>query len=290
VARLRAAGDRWGLATALRVLGTLEGRGPAAPGGPGGADARAQPSPLEESAALFREVGDPLGLGSALAGLGSRAFREGDLRAARALFEEARALRREGGSVHGVAVDSIDLTIVARAQGDLREAAARGEEGRALAQSVGAIPLVAEALAHLGHVALAGGDGGRAALLGESLRLARDHGLEADTWRLARTLAGLAGVAAARREPARAMRLGGAAAALAEASGWPLYAPDQAALDGALARARSALDVQQQAAAWDEGRKLSPAQAVAEGLALAGATTATAPASAATPGPATAPR
>jgi predicted ATPase/class 3 adenylate cyclase len=207
VARARAAGDRWGLALALRFLGTLEGRGPPAPGGSGGAPAR--PSPLEESATLFRELGDPWGLGEALAGLDGRAFRRGDYPAARAHFEEALALRRALGNARSVAVDLIDLTIVARARGDLRGAAARGEEGRALAQAVGATPLVAEALAHLGHVALAGGDAGRAAaLLGESLRLVRAHGLEADTWRLARGLAGLAGggAAGARRAPGRRRR------------------------------------------------------------------------------------
>ena len=184
-----------------------------------------------------------------------------------------------------------DLALVARAQGDLPEAAARGEESRALAQAVGDTRLLAEALAHLGHVAHAGGDDGRAAaLLGESLRLVRAHGLEADTWRLARILAGLAGVGAAQGQPERALRLGGAAAALAEAAGWPLYAPDQAALDGALARARPAVDPKAQAVAWDEGRALTPEQAVNEGLAVEGATTEAAAAGAATPDPATARR
>ena len=285
VAVARAAGDRRGLAGALRILGTLEGRGPGG-GGTGG-----RPSPLEESVALWRELGDPQGLGEALAGLGGRVFRQGDYLAARALFEEALAIRREAGDTRSVAVDLIDLAIVARGRGDLREAAARAEEGRALAQTVGATPLVAEALAHLGHVALAGGDGARAAaLLGESLRLVGAHGLEADTWRLARILAGLAGVAAAGGQPERAVRLGAAAAALAAAAGWPLYAPDQAALDGAQARARPAVDPKAQAVAWDEGQALTPEQAVNEGLAVEGATTETASAGAATPDPATARR
>ena len=84
-------------------------------------------------------------------------------------------------------------------------------------------------------------------------------------------------MAAAGGQPERAVRLGAAAVALAEGAGWPLYAPDQAALDGALARARPALDAAAQAVAWDEGRVLTPAQAVAEGLAVEAATTETGP-------------
>ena len=124
VALARAAGDRWCLALALRFLGNLEIRGPAAPGGSAGGGASG-PSPLEASAALFRELGDAWGLGTALNGLGLRAFRAGDHAAARALLEEGLALRRTMGDRSGVAAMLQSLAAVARSQGDVRAPATR---------------------------------------------------------------------------------------------------------------------------------------------------------------------
>ena len=97
-------------------------------------------------------------------------------------------------------------------------------------------------------------------------------------------------MAAAGGQPERALRLGAAAAALAAAAGWPLYDADLAALEGALTRARPALNAAVQATAWDEGRALTPAQAVAEGLAVAGAPRRRARSGAAPPNSVTAPR
>jgi predicted ATPase/DNA-binding NarL/FixJ family response regulator len=262
IALARSAGARWELALALRFLGNLEDRRPAGPGG-----AAARPAPLEESAALFRELGDAVGLGVALTGLGGRAFREGDYAAARASLEEALAHRREGGETLGVAFVLNNLGAVARAQGDLHEAAAYCEESRALAQETGNTALVADSLAHLGHIAQVEGDSDRAAaLLVESLRLLLQRGQAEDAAPRARCLAGLAAVGAARGHPARAVRLGGAAAALAAAPGGPLHPADRAALDGGLAVARRALASDAWAAAWAEGLTMTLEQAAADAL------------------------
>ena len=76
-----------------------------------------------------------------------------------------------------------------------------------------------------------------------------------------------ANAAAARGQPGRALRLGGAAAALTQTTGRPLDLADQAALDGGLAPARRALPAAAQATAWAAGQALPLEHAVAEALA-----------------------
>jgi hypothetical protein len=79
-----------------------------------------------------------------------------------------------------------------------------------------------------------------------------------------RFLAGHAGVATARGQPARAVRLAGAASAAA--AGRPLQPTDQATPEGGLARARTALTAAALAAAWTAGQAMTLEQAVAAAL------------------------
>ena len=75
---------------------------------------------------------------------------------------------------------------------------------------------------------------------------------------------GLAAVAASRGEPGRAARLLGAAEALLETAGVPLYAQVDLELHQRAAdAAREQLGEQAWAAAWDEGRAMSFEEAVA---------------------------
>lgn len=75
---------------------------------------------------------------------------------------------------------------------------------------------------------------------------------------------GLALAAAARGQPARAARLFGAAAALLEAVGAPLYLPEQARYDEGVAAVRAQTGPGAFAAAWDQGRAMPLEEAVAE--------------------------
>ena len=83
-------------------------------------------------------------------------------------------------------------------------------------------------------------------------------------WSLGMPLAGLAHVSAVRGQPERAVRLGGAAAALSESYGMPLIPLAEALLAEGLDMARQALDAGKYAAAWAEGRSMSLENAVAE--------------------------
>jgi len=83
---------------------------------------------------------------------------------------------------------------------------------------------------------------------------------------VAAAVEGLAGVARARGEGARAARLWGAAAAARAALGappWPAFRP---AHEASVAAARTALGEEAFAAAWEEGQALSLEQAIAAAL------------------------
>ena len=112
---------------------------------------------------------------------------------------------------------------------------------------------------------LQGDDERTAGLLHESV------GLSAalrDTWALVYGLIGLGGVAARGGDPERAARLFGAAEALGEAASvTPSFPSTQALYEQALANVREQLDTNRFAAAWAEGRAMTPDEAAAEALA-----------------------
>jgi tetratricopeptide (TPR) repeat protein len=259
---------------------------------------------LQESLALFRELGDTWGIAYALNGLGLVANDQGDYARARALFEESLAMRRELGNTWGIAASLNNLGLVAKEQGDYARARALFEESLALKCELGDTWGTALALSNLGLVAKEQGDYARArALYEESLALFRELG---DTQNIAYALSGLgnvayaqgdytaaralhaeslalrrelgdkhgiaeslerfAAVASAQGQAERALRLAGAAAALREAISAPLSPIDQAALDRWLAPARQALSEATCTAAWEAGRKLTLEQATAEAL------------------------
>src|SRR5690606_20170706 len=118
---------------------------------------------------------------------------------------------------------------------------------------------IASDLCHLGTVTLDQGHCDRArALYGESLRLRQELG---DKEGIAYCLEGFAGVAAAQadseEEARRGARLLGAAEALREAIGAPLFQPEVPRYERVAATLRAALDEATFAAAWAEGRSMT---------------------------------
>jgi predicted ATPase len=134
---------------------------------------------LEESVALWRELGDTRGLALALIdgrGLGWIALMERRVAEARALFAEGVALWREIGDKWGLAKALWSLGAAVR-RDDPAAARPIVEEGVALYREVGDLNGLAEALPLLGIIARLEGDHTRAAaLLEESLALAREVG------------------------------------------------------------------------------------------------------------------
>ena len=112
---------------------------------------------LEESVALFREVGDrelePLG--ELL--LGFVAFLQGEYSRARALLEEGLALFRMMGSQRGMALGLLFLGLLAFAQGEAGTARALLEESLTLFRKMGNQSMITHCLASVAIVAVAQG-------------------------------------------------------------------------------------------------------------------------------------
>ncbi|HEX9438485.1 MAG TPA: tetratricopeptide repeat protein, partial [Roseiflexaceae bacterium] len=138
---------------------------------------------LEESVALWRELGDKRGLALSLVyhnSLGWVTLLERRIAAARALFAEGVALWRELGDRWGLAFALWSLGAAVRRE-DPAAARPTLEESVALFREVGDRKGLAEALVQLGIVARLEGDHTRAAsLLEESLALGREVGDKGD--------------------------------------------------------------------------------------------------------------
>jgi predicted ATPase len=264
LALFRSLGDRWGIASALGhqgVVARVQG------------DYAAARSLDEQSLALHRDLGDKQGVAYALGNLGIVAQEQGDYAAARALHEESLALRRELGDKRGITLSLGNLGIVAHLQGDYAAARALLEESLALRRELGDKRGMALALGSLGLVAQEQGDYAAARTqLEESLRLRQTLG---DKWGIALALAGLGGVAVVSAvsgrnpEPGaaeRGTRLLGAVAVLLEAISALLDTNDRLPYTRAVAAARARLGDEAFQRAWDEGRAMTPEQAIAYAL------------------------
>jgi non-specific serine/threonine protein kinase len=187
--------------------------------------------------------------------------RADEVAAARAAGAECLAIFRAGGAASGAAVAQCALGQIALQQGDHAGArtafAAYVEVSRALRDTSG----VMWGLDCFAEAVLAQGDAaGAAAVYRESLALACASGWHGDQ---ARSLEGLAAVAAAQRRWERAARLVGIADATWRAGDlWP--PTEQPACEAA---ARAALGEAAFAAAWAEGQAMSATDAIEYALA-----------------------
>jgi predicted ATPase/DNA-binding CsgD family transcriptional regulator len=222
---------------------------------------------LEESLALYRAVGDPLGAGLALRNLAQIATEVGDVDAARHGLEESVVLSRAAGDTWNLAWSLASLGRAAREAGDPAAAARWYAEALPMFEALGDPRGTGWVLLYLGTARRLQGelDAAQACyerglpVLGELGELRGAVG----------TLSGLALVAAGRGRWARSLILGGAASALAEAAGYAL--PPRA-----MARARQELEPSRVGlgaaapTAWERGRTLSLAEAIAYALAPEG--------------------
>jgi predicted ATPase/DNA-binding CsgD family transcriptional regulator/transcriptional regulator with XRE-family HTH domain len=186
---------------------------------------------------------------------------------AEALAEEALAILTEVQNPTMIGCALTTLAQVHLSRGDL--ATARRLLDGAVAVHPRQFQGVAQMFSHvnLGWVATEQADVVTAyASLLAALRMGRDAlGGRA---RLVTPLEGLAQLAAAVRQPARALRLAGAAANLRRKYSTPPTQTEVRQLQRWLARARADLTGPDAAAAWTSGEQLTPDQAVEEALAL----------------------
>lgn len=212
----------------------------------------------EEAREIFRELGDEWGIAHSLHYEGISVWQQGKHAEARPLLEESLKLYRGLGDRQGIAGV---LHLLRVAQDDPATARALCEESLAICREIGDRRGTARGLIGLGEVALGQGDYAAArAAYEESIAIFEELG---DRWFLAVSMDGLAGVISAESRPAGAARLLGTAEALFEAIGAPLPPHCRPAHERTLAAIRARLDRENLAAAWAEGRTMTPEQAVA---------------------------
>lgn len=215
---------------------------------------------LEESLRLFRELGDKRGIAYALNILGLIAHRQGDNERAAKLCEEGLALRRELEDKRGIALALRLLGGVVLHQGDLKRAAALYKECLGLFRELGDKWGMANTLWQLGRLASYLGDQGQSSALFKE-SLVRQREL-GNKADIASCLEGLAGIACAHKEMERALMLFGAAEALREQIGAPLPLAERADYDHQIPMARAGLGENQCAAVWAKGRAMTLEQAI----------------------------
>ncbi|MBB5934306.1 AfsR/SARP family transcriptional regulator [Streptomyces zagrosensis] len=247
----RELGDRWGQAQTVLPLASLaEITGDYARAAQLHRDGLA----VAEELALWTEVA------RRLTGLGRIALLTGDTARARAHHERALQLARAQNSRAGQASAEIGLALGARAEGDY-EAAERHLTGlldwfRASDYGPGGSLVLAE----LGFVAELRGDAATA-LARHREGYAIAHGL-GDPRALALALEGLAGALALAGRPEQAALLLGSAAAARDSVGAPLPPPERGDVDRITAAAHEALGEAAFTAAFGQGARLCPADAV----------------------------
>jgi predicted ATPase/DNA-binding CsgD family transcriptional regulator len=217
---------------------------------------------VEESLGLFRALEDKLGTAYALSNAGFAASGQGHHQRAITFNEESVHLFLEVGEKWGAAIQFCFLAVAWRDRGDHGRARRLAERGLALSREVGERQTLCAALYTLATLAQAEGDHERARdLFEEGLTLSAELGNEAD---VAHCLEGLASIAGAEGSIARAARLWGAEEALLEKieAAVYTYVPDRSLHQSQLAAARSQLDEEAFEAAWEEGRTMSPEQAI----------------------------
>jgi ATP/maltotriose-dependent transcriptional regulator MalT len=249
------AGDKNRIARALSALGLMAcGQGEFV-------RARAL---LEEGLALLRELGDIRESGVSLRGLAHALFLQSDLERARALVEECLALNREMGSRGFDAPPLTMLGEITFSQGDTMTARLLFEKSYALYREEGNEAQMAWVLSLLAKVSAAQGDLAAArALYEESLIPGKGANSHLSYEDLPPALEGLAAVVAAQGEPTWAARLWGTAQAQRDAYGLPLAPVYRADYEHAVAPARIQLGEKAFAAAWAEGRGMTPDQVLA---------------------------
>jgi non-specific serine/threonine protein kinase len=198
--------------------------------------------------------------------LGAQALERGDLQHAARQFEESLALSRalENWRMAGYALHN--LGEVARHQGDFSRAAALYNESLSLFRELKDTWAVSFNLIWLGVATQHLGNHEQAAVyLKESLALCVKLGGKRG---IAECLEGLAGIACAQRQAARAVRLFGAADALRTAMSSPLSPVDLAEHECILTEARAELGEKEFASAWIAGRAMTLEQGVEYALAI----------------------
>nr|MBA2595910.1 hypothetical protein [Chloroflexia bacterium] len=229
-------------------------------------DPHAAVAHADELLVLAQRLGDPFSLGRAQLVVGAARAFAGDLTRAAASLAESLPLLREAGAPVWIVEALLELGDTRILTGDAAGAMPLLDEALELSDRIDYSWGIAMTLGYRAHAARLLGDPTLAArLFVESIAAAEEIGVARIVMG---AVAGLAGVALALGRPERAVRLLGAVEAAREASGVGRIAY-AAYVERIMGEAGAALPEPAFAVAWDEGRALRFANAVADALALA---------------------
>jgi len=186
---------------------------------------------------------------------------QGDQERVHSLIEECLALSREIGFKEGIAASYSLSGQLALGQGDVVTAHSLLEKSVVLYREMGHCHGTAEALAVLGKVEARRGDYAAArSLYEESLTLS---GALGEKWVVTLDLVRLGEAVAAQGQLAWAAQLWGASEVLRDAIGVPIPPVELADYEHSVSAARVHLGERAFAAAWAQGRSMTPEQALA---------------------------
>lgn len=214
---------------------------------------------LEASLAVWRELGDQPGVQACLANLGVLASTQGDWEMARTFFEDSLTLARRLGQERAIALLHDNLGLLAGHRGDHETALSHLSQAMEILRRAGDAGRMANTLANLGLVALYRRRVDEASEhYAESLQILRTLG---ERQNVAECLEGVASIAASRGDLDRALRLGGAAAAIREGIGAPQRPWSERLVEEWRAAAHESVGPTA-TLVWEEGRALTAGQAI----------------------------
>lgn len=216
---------------------------------------------IERSLALFREVEDTWGIAYALRYLAEIVLQLGEYDTANELVEESQALSSQLNYVSGIAYALTSKGHIALRRGDLEVARSLIEESLVKHREKGYRKGITYALFLLAKVALYQGSYAEAYRLYEECLMLLEKLVELDIQ--AGCLEGLGMVALALKLPAWAAQLWGAVAQLRESVRTPMPLLDRADYTRAEMEARQQLGEERFAVLYQQGRMMTPMQALA---------------------------
>jgi len=201
-----------------------------------------------------------------LIGLGNVASDRFDLAAARASYERALDIARQCGALGRQSAALANLGLCALEEHNLPAARSLIEQAISIYDLTGDRKSAAIGLTNLARVAMEEGRMDDApSLLRSALTVFAEY---KDPLFVASTIESFGQLAAAREQPVRALRLGGAGTALKERIGSrDVFASGKRRREGEWARMRALLPQAAAEAAWEAGKRMTPEEAISEALA-----------------------
>lgn len=208
-----------------------------------------------EALALARKYGDEQDISLTLNNLATVLWNQGDLDGAQELLEESLGIKRRIGNIFGLAVSLTNLAILTSSKENLDQAISYMEEALSLDRQVGNRDGIADSLGNLASLVAQTGDLARAAQLDSEALEIRRE--LGDSISIAYSLESIGGTTARAGDWANALRLLAAANHLRDEIAAPLPAAEMEAYESAVGLSRDGLTRDAFDLAWAEGQGLT---------------------------------